>query len=74
MGEDKWIKVYESSSSATRIWLNRYLDERNIPWVNKRVGYWNDIGRHARYRERLDVYVPSEYENEVKECVEKIII
>jgi len=77
LGEDKWIKVYESSSSATRIWLNRYLDERNIPYVNKRVEYWDSSVsvKFPKYSIRLDVYVPSEYENEVKEyvkeCVEK---
>ena len=74
MNVENWVKIFESHELSKHIWLHEILDEDNIPYVNKIVEYWDGIPtryRFPRYRIRIDIYVPSKYEDVAKKYVEE---
>ena len=72
--EQKWIKICESyeyldSKLNLKIWLHDLLDENNIPYKNEVESYWEGSVRTPEYKEKLIIYIPSEYQKQVEEYI-----
>ena len=70
--EEKWIKVYEIDNYQpnTSVWLEEILKKDNIPYKTEIEEYWEGI-RIPKYMQRLKIFIPKEYENNVKKYIEE---
>lgn len=70
--EEKWIKVYEVDNykTNTSVWLEEILKEDNIPYKTEIEEYWVGI-RIPKYMQRLKIFIPEEYEENIKKYIEE---
>lgn len=66
--EENWIKIYEIEDykeTDNPIWLEQILIDDNIPYNSEIEEYWVGI-KIPKYKKRLKIFVPKEYEKTVE--------
>lgn len=70
--EENWIKIYEIEDykeTDNPIWLEQILIDDNIPYNSEIEEYWVGI-KIPKYKKRLKIFVPKEYEKTVEKYIE----
>lgn len=71
--EENWTKIYEIEDYQKEnepIWLRQMLTDYNIPYNNKIEEYWLGL-KTPKYKKRLKIFVPKEYEEKIKKYIEE---
>ena len=68
---ENWINVceYDKKSKEMMEWLFKLLEEEQIPYKEELQEEWIGVGKYAKYKATIIVFVPKEYKEKVESYI-----